>query len=74
MNRGLEAALDARGYDCLFAIGIGQRADGTHSIKIAAHPGVRQLDEETWRVTRATIIAAIDKLMASELDDLEIET
>lgn len=73
MNRGLEDALFARGYEVLFAIGFGERPDGSYSIKIAANPAVRQLSEKTWHVTRDTIIKALDRLMTVELDDLEIE-
>ena len=69
----LGSALEERGYTVLFAIGHGNREDGAWSIKIAAHPGVRTLPPATWAVTRETIIGAIDKLMASPLDDLEIE-
>ena len=69
----LDAALEARGYTVLFSIGFGQRADGTYTIKIAADPGVRRLTGKTWAVMRDTIIGAIDKLMATPLDDLERE-
>lgn len=72
-TRSLEDALAARGYTCLFAIGFGERPDGTFSIKVAAHPGVKRLHGQTWDVCRQTIIGALDKLMASPLDDLEIE-
>ena len=75
MSANLQAALEARGYVCLLAIGMGTRPDGMPSIKIAANPGIRNLrDTHEWRVMRQTIMHAIDRLMASELDDLEIET
>ena len=73
MIRGLEEALEQRGYTCLFAIGFGTRADGSYSVKIAACPEVRSLELETWRVMRHTIIGALDRLMSLPLDDLEIE-
>lgn len=72
-KRDLGAALEERGYTVLFAIGHGRRIDGKWSIKVAAHPGVRTLSEQSWQTTRQIIIDALDKLMASPLDDLEIE-
>ncbi len=70
----LQDTLEARGYLALLCIGLGTRADGTESIKIAADPGIRALrNTPTWLVMRQVIISAIDRLMESELDDLEVE-
>ena len=73
-RKHLEQALEERGYITLFAIGCGERPDGSASIKIAARPGVRNLaGTEVWRVMRQTIIDALDRLMSVPMDDLEIE-
>lgn len=72
-KRDLGAALEERGYTVLFSVGFGERTDGVYSIKVAAHPAVRQLSGQTWQVMRQTMVDAIDKLMASPFDDLEIE-
>lgn len=67
---GLAAVLEERGYTVLFAIGQGQRPDGSYSIQVAAHPVIRELSEETWQVTRGIIVATIDKIRDSVADDL----
>ena len=72
-KKNICTALEDRDYVILLAIGHGQRPDGTFTIKVAAHPVIRTLPRATWQATRETIIGAIDKLMASPLDDLEIE-
>lgn len=70
----LQDALEARGYLALLCVGVGTRQDGMASIKIAANPGVRNLrNTREWYTMRLTIFNAIDKLMTSELDDLELE-
>ena len=70
----LQDALEERGYLALLCVGMGARQDGVTSIKIAANPGIRNLrNSREWLVMRQTIISAIDRLMESELDDLEIE-
>ena len=68
-----EEALAARGYIALICVGFGSRPDGAYSVKIAAHPVLRQFKPETWVVVRKTIIGALDKLIAEPLDDLEWE-
>ena len=71
----LQDALEERGYMALLCVGMGTRQDGVASIKIAANPVIRNLrNSREWLVMRQTIISAIDRLMESELDDLEIET
>ena len=75
MSTNLQDALEARGYTALLCVGMGTRPDGRPSIKIAANPGIRNIrNTHEWLVMRQTIMSAIDRLMASELDDLEIET
>ena len=70
----LQDALESRGYLALLCIGLGKRADGRESIKVAADPGIRALrNTPTWLAMRQVIIGAIDRLMESELDDLEVE-
>lgn len=74
-RKHLEQALAERGYVTLFAIGCGQRPNGTSSIKIAARPGVRNLaGTEHWTIMRQTIHDALDRLMDVPMDDLEIES
>ena len=68
-----EDALIARGYTPIMCIGFGERADGTYSIKLAAHPVIRRLSPETWADMRQTIIGALDRIVSEPLDDLEFE-
>ena len=66
------AALRERGYTPLIAIGFGERADGTYSVKVAAHPALRSLHAATWTVTLATIMQALARIHSDPLDDMEI--
>ena len=68
-----EDALIARGYTPLICIGVGQRADGTYSVKLAASPVLRQLSPETWKVMKQTIIGAMERIVTEPMDDLEWE-
>ncbi len=73
MTPRFEDALIARGYTPILCIGIGNRPDGSMSIKLAASPTIRSLGPETWQVLRQTIVAAMDRLILEPLDDLEWE-
>lgn len=73
VGKSFEAALEAKGYTVIMAVGFGERIDGTYSIKLASSPLLRGLSEGTWRMTRETIIRAMDRMRESPLDDLEIE-
>ena len=68
-----EDALIARGYTPLICIGIGQRKDGTYSVKLAASPVLRHLSPETWKAMKETIIGAMERIVYDPLDDLEFE-
>ncbi len=70
----LEAALAEDGYVTLVCFGFKQMADGEYVLRIAANVAVKTMSELAWQGTRECMIAALDTLRDTPLDDLERRT
>ena len=71
---GLETALADDGYVTLVCFGFKERADGQYVLRIASHMAIKTMSDRTWETTRNCMVAALDKLRETPLDDLEMRT
>ena len=70
----LESALADDGYVTLVCFGFKERANGQYVLRIASHMAIKTMSEPNWEKVRECMVAALDKLRETPLDDLEMRT
>ena len=70
----LESALADDGYVTLVCFGFKENARGEYVLRIASHMAIKTMSDRAWESTRDCMVAALDKLRDTPLDDLERRT